>query len=59
MVADCDPHEGNQTCSYVEAPFYIGDRSFLKKFFLESLDQQDYEVARVEVNSFLIKCFSA
>ena len=50
-VADCDPHEGNQSCSYWDKPFWLRRWISFSNYFLENLGYQVF-VARNKINGF-------
>ena len=50
-VADCDPHEGNQSWSYWETPFRLSRWINFSNYFLENLDYQVF-VARNNIHGF-------
>ena len=51
-VADSEPHEGNQTCSFGETEIRKSRRIIFDNNFLEIMDYQDFEAR------FIIKCSS-
>ena len=50
-VADCEPQELKQTCSYRKTQFRQSRGIFLKKNFLEILDRQEFD-AGINIKSF-------
>ena len=53
-IADCDPHEGNQNCSYGETSFRNSRWIIFSNNVLESLDHQDFD-PRININGSSIE----
>ena len=52
-VAECVPHEANQTCSYGETPFPQSRSIIFSNNFLETLDYQDLD-PRIDNKGFSV-----
>ena len=56
-VAECDPREGNQTCSYGETPFRKSMWISFNINFPEILDYNDFD-AEINIRNFLNEWFA-
>ena len=57
FLFECDPHEGNQTCSYGETSFQKSSRINFNNKFREILDYRNFD-ARIRINNFSIESSS-